>query len=685
MFNYTKLNPSQIYALASSAGPQFVVIDNFLGPTQSALVRKACVKMDEDGLLQDSNMGKGNTKWASKKSRGDRLLWLTSIDPKDVPDPIRKCIRSLQAVQKSLIKEVPHLNLGKRISIQLACYPGNGTGYVRHTDAFRNNNPNETKRKITALYYMNPDWEEAHGGQLRAYYDKPEKYWDVEPKMDRLLLFRSDIVPHEVLPSHAMRYALTCWMYTSLQETKAKEAGQVKVSVIKKSTTTMSTTNPIDITDATTTTTTTTTTSTTTTTPATISNSENFTDQSPSTITPPAYPITYGLQMLENSTIAAWGDPHNISSATLKYDAQPLPIPTELSNNCSSKKELIFVSIACYRDCECQHTVESLFAASKYPDRLRIGICFQYDSTADQNCFSTIPMIRPHQVKVMHVPSSEAKGPCWARYLAEQMYNNEKYTLQLDSHMRMRPNWDVYLIHALNLCKTKKSILTSYPLGYELPNKIIKNDIDVTILCADHFDNDGMLRIIGKRLKGGSSSTTTTIQIPCNSLFWASGFSFSRGSLLMEVPYDPNLSHLFFGEEISMASRMYTHGWNFYTPMDAVVYHLWDRSYRPTVREIFSKEVQELRVKSQQKVHCLLGMLNDNEEKVKLKRIPYGLGTVRTLEEFETYCGVSFKTREIYSRGKRGGQLDGAYRGDEVTSASKVMKLLQLKGMLNDF
>jgi Glycosyltransferase (GlcNAc) len=39
------------------------------------------------------------------------------------------------------------------------------------------------------------------------------------------------------------------------------------------------------------------------------------------------------------------------------------------------------------------------------------------------------------------------------------------------------------------------------------------------------------------------------------STLWASGFSFSDSSLLVECPYDPRLSFLFFGEESSMAAR----------------------------------------------------------------------------------------------------------------------------------
>jgi hypothetical protein len=46
---------------------------------------------------------------------------------------------------------------------------------------------------------------------------------DVEPLLDRLIIFDSEMVEHEVLPAHHDRYAITCWMYSGDEEKEEEE------------------------------------------------------------------------------------------------------------------------------------------------------------------------------------------------------------------------------------------------------------------------------------------------------------------------------------------------------------------------------------------------------------------------------------------------------------------------------
>jgi hypothetical protein len=48
--------------------------------------------------------------------------------------------------------------------------------------------------------------------------------------------------------------------------------------------------------------------------------------------------------------------------------------------------------------------------------------------------------------------------------------------------MRFRPNWDSYLIATLGRCPSPHPVLTTYPIGYELPDKRPR-DRRPTLLC----------------------------------------------------------------------------------------------------------------------------------------------------------------------------------------------------------
>ncbi len=67
---------------------------------------------------------------------------------------------------------------------------------------------------------------------------------------------------------------------------------------------------------------------------------------------------------------------------------------------------------------------------------------------------------------------------------------------------------------------------------------------------------------------------------PLPSSFWAAGFSFAPSAWLVDVPYCPHLSHLVFGEEQYMLLRMWTRGWDVFSPTQAVAFHQWERKAR---------------------------------------------------------------------------------------------------------
>ncbi|ERE73116.1 putative egl nine-like protein [Cricetulus griseus] len=128
----------------------------------------------------------------------------------------QRCFRQREESEDVLI----HLILRMSPQAMVACYPGNGTGYVRHVD-----NPNGDGRCITCIYYLNKNWDaKLHGGVLRIFPEGKSFVADVEPIFDRLLFFWSDRRnPHEVQPSYATRYAMTVWYFDAEERAEAKK------------------------------------------------------------------------------------------------------------------------------------------------------------------------------------------------------------------------------------------------------------------------------------------------------------------------------------------------------------------------------------------------------------------------------------------------------------------------------
>ena len=73
-------------------------------------------------------------------------------------------------------------------------------------------------------------------------------------------------------------------------------------------------------------------------------------------------------------------------------------------------------------------------------------------------------------LKVEQVSAHDSKGCTWARHKAQKLFQNEDFTLQIDSHMRAVKDWDKKLLQTWNDCKDPMAILSVYPNAFRPPN-----------------------------------------------------------------------------------------------------------------------------------------------------------------------------------------------------------------------
>ncbi|XP_065586502.1 egl nine homolog 1 [Cyrtonyx montezumae] len=192
------------------------VVDDFLGKELGGLVAQEVRALHHTGRFTDGQLVSQKSD-SSKDIRGDKITWVEGKEPGC--QTIRLLMNSMDDLIRHCNGKLGNYRINGRTKAMVACYPGNGTGYVRHVD-----NPNGDGRCVTCIYYLNKDWDaKVSGGILRIFPEGKAQFADIEPKFDRLLFFWSDRRnPHEVQPAFATRYAITVWYFDADERARAK-------------------------------------------------------------------------------------------------------------------------------------------------------------------------------------------------------------------------------------------------------------------------------------------------------------------------------------------------------------------------------------------------------------------------------------------------------------------------------
>lgn len=294
----------------------------------------------------------------------------------------------------------------------------------------------------------------------------------------------------------------------------------------------------------------------------------------------------------------------------------------------------IFISIASYRDPELERTVKSAIDNAKCPENLYFGIVLQEMEKSEPN-LSWIP-----NLKIVKMHPRDAKGAGYARAKAMELYDNEDYYLQIDSHTLFEKNWDAICIDQLTkaqeISKNNKIILSYFPPPFH-----IQENGTITIVKTSKDQPPYPTKQIPKLTKRNEWTAQRVKfsdkdkKMPEISTTILAGFIFTTGNIVKEVPYDPEIS--FFGEEICFAVRAWTRGWDIYSPSEVILYHFYSRNgYKKiwkdkNIRKLSWKEIEDFSKDKQKRVLCGI------EEGI------FGLGNYRHIRAYEKMTGIDFK------------------------------------------
>jgi hypothetical protein len=271
-------------------------------------------------------------------------------------------------------------------------------------------------------------------------------------------------------------------------------------------------------------------------------------------------------------------------------DLKPFPI---VSDSWKRDDTIIFYSIASFRDELCPMTLYNAFTKARYPDRLRIAVVQQNIEGEDLDCLEEYCRIMsskynksraecPYESQVImnRQDARKAKGPTWARAIASTMLGkDEEFCLQTDAHMDFVRNWDVKMMEMWALTNNEYAVLSTYATRSEdLPRleegeKGVNGLHEVPHLCMITWQGAyGLIRNWGTKCMRQMPRPKIT------NIVWGAGLSFSKCHAERKVMYDPFTPGVFDGEEFNKGIRLWTYGYDVYSPHRVYIVHDYQKS-----------------------------------------------------------------------------------------------------------
>lgn len=301
----------------------------------------------------------------------------------------------------------------------------------------------------------------------------------------------------------------------------------------------------------------------------------------------------------------------------------------------------IFIQIPSYRDFELNKTIADAVDKASGTIRLSFGVhnCVLFDNEIE------VKKNYPEWVTIHSLTSIAPKniGLQQSRYIANEFYDGEEYYFQIDSHMRFVKDWDITLIKGVldyQNMGLPKPLITQYPPSYiyEDDGTETHHNTQAFFQCGIWFGEDV------QKFKDTLIPTQTARVGSENCGFIASvsgGMIFTLGEF---AKIKPNPKIVFWGEELLIAARAFTHGFDLVMPFAHSVCHLYhsEQPFFKARRHHAWKDFPDIWEKI------------DTESKNEYRRIfservvgEGALGTARTLSEYENFSGLNFETGEV--------------------------------------
>lgn len=180
------------------ADNDYLVIDDFVENNHLTAVNAIFTVLIEQDELKKAGIGSVDYQIVNEV-RGDFIHWIDEPQIKELSFFFDKINLISEQLNQSCFLGI------KSHEFHFALYP-KGSFYEKHLDQFQERN----NRMISVVFYLNENWQQGDGGELKIYKESGDII--IKPLANRLVLFKSDIIEHEVLQTMTSRKSITGWL-----------------------------------------------------------------------------------------------------------------------------------------------------------------------------------------------------------------------------------------------------------------------------------------------------------------------------------------------------------------------------------------------------------------------------------------------------------------------------------------
>ncbi|MGE3975245.1 MAG: 2OG-Fe(II) oxygenase [Bdellovibrionales bacterium] len=172
---------------------QHCIVPDFFSIEETNTFSEALKVLQSSGDFQKARVGRNSETQLQETVRGDQICWMNSEEPL-----FASYFKKMELVRNAINEK---LFLGAySLDAHFVSYEAGA-----HRDAFSAGD----SRLLSTVCYLNEDWKDSEGGQLKLYLEN--KIVEVFPQSGTMVCFFSQTQEHEVLPATRERLSIAGW------------------------------------------------------------------------------------------------------------------------------------------------------------------------------------------------------------------------------------------------------------------------------------------------------------------------------------------------------------------------------------------------------------------------------------------------------------------------------------------